>query len=286
MFKRVIEKINGLYGRLFPADGFSYYRHSAPVRVMHWLNVLFIIIMLMSGLNIFNAHPALYLGESSYSGRSPVFKTGTGENDKGEISGYLYLFGIKFNTTVLSGDSQKRAARFEFPSWITIPGHRWLAMARRWHFFFAWLLVLNGLTFVIYSAISRHLQKELVPTKQDLKTIGKSVIDHLHFKHAAGEESKNYNVLQKLAYLSVIFILVPMAILAGLGMSPAMNSLYPSWFSSIAGRQTVRTLHFIIAASLVLFVFIHIFEIIINGFRNNVHSMITGYFRVKQEKEK
>lgn len=247
MFKGIFKKINGWYGKLFLADVYSYYRHSLPVRVMHWLNAAFLIIMLMTGLNIFNAHPALYIGETSYSSY---------------ISGFV------------------------FPSWITIPGHRWLAMARRWHFFFAWLLVLNGLIFAGYAAISRHLRKDLVPTKQDLNTIGKSVIDHFHLKRATGEVSKNYNVLQKLVYLFVVFFLVPMAILTGLGMSPAMNSLYPSWFSSVIGRQSVRTIHFIIAASLVLFLIVHVFEIIVNGFWNNVSSMITGYFRIKQEREK
>ncbi len=241
------------------ADSVSklYYRHPLPVRVMHWLNIVLIIILLMSGLNIFNAHPALYWGKSSYSGVPPVMN--------------------------LQGD--KDSAGRAFPSWITIPGYRWLSMARRWHFFFAWLLVINGTSFVIYSIASRHLIRDLLPTKQDWRSIGKTFIDHLFFRHPKGEDAKHYNVLQKLTYLSVIFLLVPLMIMMGLGMSPALNSIFPGWVDIFGGRQSVRTIHFIAAWLILLFAIVHVSEIIINGFRNNVRSMITGYFRIEPEEE-
>ena len=114
-----------------------------------------------------------------------------------------------------------------FPSWLTIPDGQWLAMARRWHFFFAWLLVVNGITFVTYSVVSRHLHRDLVPTRQDWRSIGRSIIDHLRFRHPTGEAAKHYNVLQKCAYLGVIFFLLPLMILMGLGMSPALDAVIP-----------------------------------------------------------
>ncbi|HYA91256.1 MAG TPA: cytochrome b/b6 domain-containing protein [Thermodesulfobacteriota bacterium] len=229
------------------SSGFPYYRHPVPVRVMHWSNAVFLAILLMSGLNIFNAHPALNWGRSSYRGGPSLL----------EIVG--------------------------FPSWLILPGFRWLAMARRWHFFFAWLLVVNGITFVTYSIASGHFQRDLIFTRQDLRSIGRSVLDHLRFRHATGEAVKHYNVLQKLAYLGVIFFLLPLMILMGLGMSPALDALYPGWVDIFFGRQSIRTIHFIVAWTLVLFVIVHVFEVIVTGFWNNLRSMITGYFRVESE---
>src|SRR5215831_19373640 len=107
-----------------------------------------------------------------------------------------------------------------FPSWLTIPSNRWLSMARRWHFFFAWVFVINGLCYVAYSIASRHLSRDLAPTRLDLRSIGQSIVDHLRFKHPTGEAAKRYNVLQKLTYLTVIFVLLPLTILMGMAMSP------------------------------------------------------------------
>ncbi len=263
-----------------------YYRHSLPVRIMHWSNAVFLAILLMSGLNIFNAHPALYWGESSYRGFPPLLEMGGRENDRGEIVGITRILGRDFNTTGLFGASRNPAGELTirgFPSWMTIPDYQWLAMARRWHFFMAWLLVVNGIAFVAYSILSRHLQRDLVPTKKELRSIGQSVLDHLLFRHPGGEAARRYNVLQKLTYLGVIFVLLPLMILMGLGMSPALDALYPGWLDLFSGRQSVRTIHFIIAWMLVLFVFVHVLEVIITGFWNNVRSMITGYFRVESE---
>jgi thiosulfate reductase cytochrome b subunit len=263
---------------------YPYYRHSRPVRIMHWCNVLFLYILLLSGLNIFGAHQALYWGKSSYQGAPPVFEIGARENERGELLGMTRVFGHEFDSTGFLGVSKDRdgepAAR-GFPSWLTIPDSRWLAMARRWHFFFAWMLVLNGLAFVLYAVFSRHLRRDLIPTRPDLRSIGSSIMDHARFRHASGEAAKEYNVLQKLAYLSVIFFLFPLMILMGLGMSPALDALYPGWVDIFFGRQSIRTIHFIVAWMLVLFVAVHVFEVIVTGFWNNIRSMITGYYRIE-----
>lgn len=255
---------------------------------MHWSNVLMLYILLLSGLNIFNAHQVLYWGESSYQGRPPVFAIRAEENEKGEASGITRVFGRDFDTTgflgVSNGPDGELAAR-GFPSWLTIPGSRWLAMARRWHFFFAWLLVMNGVAFVAYAVLGRHLRRDLLPTRRDLRSIGTSILDHVRFRHESGGAAKSYNVLQKLAYLSVIFFLLPLMILMGLGMSPALDALYPGWVDVFFGRQSIRTIHFVVAWVLVAFVVIHVFEVIVTGFWNNLRSMITGYYRVKSEEE-
>lgn len=268
------------------ASGHPYYRHALPVRIMHGSNVVLLATLLMSGLNIFDAHPALYWGKSSYNGVPAVVELRGRANDAGEISGVTRIFGHTFNTTGVLGASRDAAGALterSFPSWITIPDERGLAMARRWHLFFAWLLVINGITFVTYSMLSRHLRCDLVPTGQDWRSIGRSIIDHLNFRHPAGEAAKHYNVLQKCAYLGVIFFLLPLMILMGLGMSPALDAVFPGWVDIFCGRQSVRTIHFLIAGTLVLFVIMHVSMVIVSGFWNNLRSMITGYYRVEAE---
>lgn len=266
--------------------GYMYYRHKLPVRIMHWGNALFLAILLMSGLGIFNVHPALYWGISSYQGDPPVLEMGSRTNAKGEITGVTRILGRDFNTTGFLGVSRGLSgelARRGFPSWLTIPDGQWLAMARRWHFFFAWLLVINGVSFIAYSAVSRHLAGDLLPRPHEWRTIGRSIIDHLLLKNPHGEEARQYNILQKLAYLGVIFFLLPFMVLMGMGMSPALNALYPGWVDIFAGRQSVRTLHFIFAGGLVLFFLIHIFEVAVSGLWNNLRSMITGFYRIETE---
>ncbi len=268
------------------SKGILYYRHSVPVRLMHWLNVILLAILLMSGLNIFNAHPALYWGEQSYGSAPPFLELRAFITDEDEIIGVTRIFGHEFRTTGVLGASVRADGEIGargFPSWLTIPSTQWLAMARRWHFFFAWLLALNVIGLVGYSIASGHLRRDLLPTRQDWRSLGRSLVDHLLLRRPKGEAAKYYNVLQKFAYLTVIFALLPLIILMGLGMSPALDALLPGWVGIFGGRQSVRTLHFVVAWALVLFTLIHVFEVIVNGFWNNLRSMITGYFRIKSE---
>lgn len=260
------------------------YRHPLPIRIMHWTNVVCFTILLMSGLNIFNAHTSLYFGKSSYNGQPAVLEIKAMQSSNGQLKGVTSIFGYKFNTTGVLGASAgadgKLTAR-AFPSWATIPGPKWLSMARHWHFFFAWLFVINGVCYVAYAFLTKHVQRDLAVTKQDRATIWQSIKDHIRFKHDTGEHAKRYNVLQKIAYLSVIFILLPLVILMGWAMSPFLNSLLPGWVDLFGGRQSARTIHFIVAWLLVGFVFIHVFQVIITGLWNNIRSMITGQYKIE-----
>lgn len=292
LIKRINETIRGWMRELREnwsravSSGYPYYRHSLPLRIMHWSNAVLLAMLLMSGLNIFDAHPALYWGKSSYSGVPPMLEIRSQENDEGEISGFTRILGHEFDTTGFlgaSGNSEGDLTERSFPAWLTLPDRRWLSMARRWHFFAAWLLVINGIAFVVHSLVTRHLYRDLVPTRQDWRSIGRSIIDHLLLRHPTGEEAKHYNVLQKCAYLGVIFFLLPLMILMGLGMSPALDVFPTGWVDLFSGRQSIRTIHFVVAWALVLFVMIHVFEVIVTGFWNNLRSMVTGYYRVKSE---
>jgi thiosulfate reductase cytochrome b subunit len=266
-----------------PAKSILYRRHAWPVRLMHWINVLAFFLLLMSGLQIFNAHPALNWGKSSYNGHPPVLQMHARLDAQGQPVGVTRIFGHEFNTTGvlgLSAGMDGQPVERGFPAWITLPGPQWLAMARRWHFFFAWVLVINGLAYLTYTLTSHHLARDLAPSPADWRSIVQSIKDHLRFRHAQGEAARHYNILQKLTYLSVIFVLFPLLILMGWGMSPGLNALVPGWIDLFGGRQSVRTLHFVLAWMLVMFVFIHVFEVIVSGLWNNLRSMITGRYRI------
>jgi thiosulfate reductase cytochrome b subunit len=266
-----------------PPRSYLYYRHKLPVRVMHWVNVIAFTVLFMSGLQIFNAHPALNWGKSSYNGKPPLLEIGARMDPSGKPQGVTRVLGAEFDTTGVLGVSAGANGQPQpsaFPTWMMIPGPQWLSMARSWHFFFAWIFVLNGILFVLYTIFSRHLTRDLAPTGGELRGIGASIREHLRFRHATGEAAREYNVLQKLAYLIVIFGLLPMVILMGFGMSPWFNSAITGWVDWVGGRQSARTIHFIIAWMLVAFVFIHVFQVIITGLWNNLRSMITGRYRI------
>src|SRR4030095_10115495 len=208
---------------------------------------------------------------SSYTGKPPLLQIEARKTTKGEPRGVTTILGAEFDTTGLLGVSTINGEQYAraFPPWATIPGWYSLALARAWHFFFAWIFVLNGAVYVIYSLFSRHLLRDLAPSGTELQKIGSSIKDHLTFKHASGEAARRYHVLQKLAYLSVIFVLLPLIILAGWGMSPWLDSLIPGWVDWLGGRQSARTIHFIAAWLLFTFVAVHVFEVIISGFWNH-----------------
>ena len=262
---------------------YRYPRHALYVRICHWINVLAGVLLLASGLQIFNAHPSLYWGRSSYSGDPPLLTMRASRAIDGTRMGVTTVFGREFDTTGLFGLSRENGALTArgFPSWMTVPGPRWLSMGRRWHFFFAWVFVINGLAYLALALRSRHLTQDLLPDRRDWRSIGRSIKDHLRLKHPHGEAAKRYNVLQKLAYLAVIFVLLPLVVLMGLAMSPGLNALWPGWVDVFGGRQSARTLHFIAAWLLVLFVLVHVFQVIVSGFWNNLRSMITGRYEIE-----
>lgn len=256
------------------------YRHTWPVRIGHWLNVVCLCILIMSGLQIFNAHPALYWGERSDRDH-PLLSIRAARTDDGEMKGVTTILGRQFDTSGILGYSNQSVRAF--PRWATIPSAKWLAMGRQWHLFFAWVFVINGLLYAGYSFASRHLYKDLLPNRQDLRGIGQAVKDHVLLHHPKGDEAKRYNVLQKLAYLGVLFGLAPLIILTGLTMSPTIDTAFPSLLTIFGGRQAARTIHFIACFSFVGFILVHVGQVILTGLFNNIRSMVTGWFEVRHE---
>lgn len=259
-------------------------RHALPVRLTHWINVLCLPILVMSGFQIFNAHPALYWGERSDRDR-PILSIGSDYSEKEGLRGITTLFGYSIETTGFLGasaDLNGRVYRRAFPTWATIPSFQWLAMGRRWHFFFAWVFVINGIIFALYAFLSRHFDRDLFPFPKDLRGFGRAVRDHLLFSHPAGDPTARYNVLQKIAYTGVVFVLGPLIVLTGLTMSPRMDAAFPGLLTLFGGRQSARTIHFIVCFTFVGFVVIHLTMVAATGLWNNFRAMVVGRYRIAE----
>ena len=261
----------------------TFYRHRAPVRLSHWINALCILFLLGSGLNIFNAHPRLYWGRYGADADTAFFSIGAYNTPQG-VRGITEIGHTDFDTTGVLGWSKENgqdAAR-AWPDWLTIPSFQDLADARHWHFLFAWILALNGLFYLIWSFTTRHLQRDIWPTGADIKAIPRSVLDHILLRHPTGEAAKRYNVLQRFAYLGVI-LLIALMVLTGLTMSPGFDAFFPWLIDVFGGRQSARSLHFISASLIVLFIVVHLVEVVLAGPINEVRSMLTGNYVVPKE---
>jgi thiosulfate reductase cytochrome b subunit len=258
------------------------YRQSVWTRVTHWVWAVSLFFLMLTGLQIFNAFPSLHIGkESGFDYDNAIFSI-SAEQVGDEVRGITRIFGAEFDTTGVLGVSGEAIAGVSpgdiraFPAALTIPSNRSLATGRVIHFFFAWVLLVTLTIWLVASALSGHLRK-LVPTFADLRALPRDVADHarLRFHHTA-----EYNVLQKLAYASVLFLALPLMFATGLSMSPSFNATAPWLLDLFGGRQTARTIHFLTMVALIGFFAIHMIMILAAGPINELRSIITGWYRV------
>lgn len=226
------------------------YRHRLPTRIWHWINMVTILIMIGSGATILNAHPHLYWGN----------------------------YGANFDRPWYNPP--------HMPSWLTIPSHYNLALARRWHLLFALVLGFGLLGYMIASLINRHFQRDLRVRAKELapRHLWHDVKEHLALRFHDPENPAAYNIFQKLAYVSVIFVLIPAMILSGLTLSPALDAAWPWLLDLMGGRASARSVHFLAASGIVLFIIVHLALVLLAGPINEIRSMITGRWRVPEEK--
>jgi thiosulfate reductase cytochrome b subunit len=261
------------------------YRHPVLVRLTHWVNVASMVVLLLSGLQILCAHPAFYWGETARFAR-PFAAITTRLTDAGETRGVLSAPGVSLDTTGVLGVSKGADGSMTeraFPRWLTLPADLDLGAGRRWHFFFAWLFALNGALYLAQGLVSRRLPGEMIPTREQLAHTGRAVLDHLRLRFPRGEAARRYNVLQKLAYAPVVFGLLPLMIVTGLSMSPAIDARLHFLTILLGGRQSARTLHFLSASLLALFVLVHVLMVVAAGPINELRSMVTGWFAIKPD---
>lgn len=223
-------------------------RHSALVRVTHWVTTLCFVALLVSGTEILISHPRFYWGETGNVLTTPLFKLPIPSSRATVPTGYGYV----------------------------LPDQN--GWSRALHFQTAWILVLTGLLYFISGFFTGHFRKDLTPRKADLswRVLSTSIADHLRFKRPNEAEASSYNVLQRLAYLFVIFVLFPLVIWTGLAMSLAFVSAFPASVTLLGGQQSARTIHFFVSVALVLFLLVHIVMVWFAGFRSRMRAMITG----------
>ncbi|CAH1655036.1 MULTISPECIES: cytochrome b/b6 domain-containing protein [unclassified Chelatococcus] len=260
-------------------------RHSIVTRLTHWLNVLCLSFLLLSGLQIFNAYPRLHWGQYGADADRAFIQIGASESN-GEPRGFVTFGGVSIPTTGVLGLSKMGSEWTEraFPGWLTLPSYQDLAAGRRWHFFFAWLFVINGFVYLACGLLSGHFRRDLTPDRRELgpRHVWREIIDHARLRFPEGEQARHYNVLQKLTYIAVIAGLLPLMVLTGLTMSPGMDAAFPFLLDIFGGRQSARTLHFICASLLVLFVVVHVAMVVLSGPWNNMRSMVTGRYAIRQ----
>lgn len=238
-----------------PRGGDVVRRHALSTRLWHWVNAITFFIMLMSGLMIFNAHPRLYWGH----------------------------YGAHHDPAWLAIGSAEGIA---FPGWSTIPSAYSLADARLWHFAFAWVLALGLLAYLLRALFSGHIARQLHITRAEWspRHLRHEVTEHARLRFPTGAAALKYNTLQKLAYAGVLFGLLPLMIASGLAMSPALDSAWPWLVDIMGGRQSARSLHFIAAFGLLGFFAVHMAMVLLAGPVNEVRSMITGRYRLPEDR--
>ena len=228
-------------------------RHSAVVRVTHWLTTIAFLALLITGGEIVISHPRFYWGEVGNVNTTPLFSLPIPASRETVKTGYGY----------------------------TMPDQN--GWSRYLHFQSAWAAVFTGLVYVIAGFWSGHFRRNLVPERRDWtwRAYWARVTQYLRGrKPDAGE----YNVLQRTAYLAVVFVAFPMVIWTGLAMSPAFVSAVPASVVLLGGRQTARTLHFFISGVLLFFFLVHVLMVALSGFWNRTRGMITGYLDLPEER--
>ena len=212
-------------------------RHSAVVRVTHWIHTLSFFALVISGIAILIAHPRLYWGETGAVGAPSLL---------------------------------------DLPLPFTFGPSGW---GRSLHFLSAWVSVLNGGLYVGSGLLVRHFSRHLLPSKRDLAwgRLRRVVADHVRLKRPGEKDALSYNVLQRLAYLAVVFVVFPLMIVTGFAMSPAITSVVPALVNGFGGQQSARTVHFFGASLLVFFLLVHVSMVCLAGFGNRMRSMVTGH---------
>jgi thiosulfate reductase cytochrome b subunit len=260
------------------------YRQSGWTRLTHWIWATSLFFLLLSGLQIFNAHPTLYLGDQSGFGFDNEVLAIGGENTPDGPVGYVRVLGTRFDTSGVFGvsGSAERPVGRGFPAWATIPSGQDLATGRVVHFFFAWVLSATLLVWLVTGLVNGHISRDLAPRLDDLRRLPRDMVDHLKLRfHHTG----SYNTLQKLAYAGVLFLLFPLMIATGLAMSPSMNAAIPFLADMLGGRQTARTIHFVVMLLLVGFFLVHMLMILAAGPINELRSIVTGWYRIDPKSE-
>ncbi len=255
-------------------------RHSVTTRISHWVGTLAFFVLVMSGLQIFNAAPYLDAALKSDPAHR-VLMIGAEPTADGRGTGYVEVFGKRFATGHVLGytdDGMGGQTARAFPGWITFPGFQDLSGGRRWHLFFGWLFVAAGAAYFV-SGILRKDLATIVLRPSDVPKLLPMQLYYLRLRKDPPHYGK-YNPLQKAAYTLVLFVFSPLIVLSGLALSPGIDAIAHPLTWVFGGRQFARLWHFAFMLALIGFFFTHVILVLSTGFLNNMRSMISGRYRL------
>jgi thiosulfate reductase cytochrome b subunit len=230
-------------------------RHAFLVRLTHWIFTLCFFALLVTGLEIVVSHPRFYWGETGNVNMTPLFKIPIPASRSTVPTGFGYV----------------------------MPDQN--GWSRYLHFQAAWLVVITGLLYALYGLFSAHFSRHLLPTGEHLtwRNLSAAIVSHLRFERPTEAEAHSYNVLQRLAYAFVVFVMFPLMIWTGLAMSPGFTAAFPETVNLLGGHQSARTLHFFLTIAFVLFLLVHLLMLVLAGFFHRTRAMITGHVAPKKE---
>ena len=252
------------------------YRHSVVMRTTHWVFFLAFLALVSSGLQIFNAAPYLDASDKSNPNHRVLSIAAPREG-----VGTVTLFGRSFTTTGWLGwtdDGMGGKTTRAFPGWITIPAYQDLADGRRWHLFFAWIMIVCGIAYMVWG-FGRRDVRELLLRPRDVSKVLPMQLYYLRLRKSAPEHGK-YNPLQKTAYTLVLFVFAPLIVLSGFALSPAFDAWAPWLPHLFGGRQFARLWHFVLMLALIGFFVVHLVLVTTTGVFNHLRSMVTGRYRL------
>jgi thiosulfate reductase cytochrome b subunit len=218
------------------------------VRVTHWVTFVCFIALVITGAEIVISHPRFYWGETGNVNMKPLFTIPIASSRGSVPTGYGY---------------------------VMPDGNGW---GRYLHFEAAWVVVLTGLVYGIAGLVSGHFRKDLWLGRGEWswRAYWDVMARYLRRGPPREKEARSYNVMQKAAYLGVILVLFPLVIWTGLALSPSFNSAFPFWVNVLGGRQSARTLHFLVSGALVVFLVVHVAMVAMAGFWSRTRAMITS----------
>ena len=260
-------------------------RHPWPVRLWHWVNSIAIGVLLFTGLLLFDIHPRLYWGDDGHAGMPAFFSIAASDRASPVLHTELQVGSHHWDVSGVLGVANDDG--FGGKDFLVVaPPADWdFGATRGWHFLFAWVLVCGTLLFATYLVGSGRLARMWWPTRSEIgwRSFAQDIWQHLRLRRAHGDAARRYNLLQKLSYLAVIFVLLPATVLSGVAMSNSVTAAFPELFTLFGGRQSARSVHFIAAMLLLAFIVVHVFQVFVSGFFRSMRSMLTGRLVIDQE---
>lgn len=237
--------------------------HPVWMRCAHWIAAVSILVLAVTGFVILMAHPRLYWGEVGNALTPALIELPISRNYR---HGGWEAVTPFFERTGSPVSASRTFPLFNENSW-----------GRSLHFLAAWVFALTGLGYLTMGIVTGHLRRRVVPDAHDLTTasLREDVRRHLRFAVRRDADTP-YGTLQKLAYTLVIVGLLPLALLTGITMSPAVTTAFPFLLTLFGGMQSARTIHFVTWVAIVGFVLVHLVMVVATGFIRHMRAMTIG----------